>query len=745
VQLSLQSTLALALGASWPARLAAAAAPSAPQVPSESTRQMEALIRKIMREANPLLNPYRCSEQVALLRPLVAQAANIQQAFNLRTQLAGQLLLAARPEEALAEYEGIERMVQENAIPLDETGRSDLRMKKAVCYVRIGEQENWCVGHNASSALFPVTGSGIHTKPRGSRAAIALLTEQLGKHPGDLRARWLLNICYMTLGEYPNKVPGEWLLDPKLFASDFDIKHFPDVAPALGLDIDGPAGGVVLEDFDNDGFIDVMVSSWALDGQIRYFRNNGDGTFSERTAEAGLTGVIGGININSCDYNNDGFADVLVMRGAWIYKEGHYPFSLLRNNGDGTFTDVTVEAGLLRLKPSSTSVWWDYNLDGWLDLFVGTEATPDDKISCSLYRNNGDGTFTECAAQHGLDIIGFVKGAHSADYNNDGRPDLLISRMNGPPLLFRNDGPDGDDTSPKATWRFTEVAQESGISRPMKSFPCWFFDFDNNGWPDVFISGYEFQDVGDVAADYLGLPNAGQLARLYRNNGDGTFADVSREYGVNRLLRTMGANFGDLDNDGWLDFYAGTGDPDFATLIPHRMFRNDEGKRFQDVTASGGFGQLQKGHGIGFADINNDGTQDIYSVVGGAAEGDHFRHQLFANPGHGNNWIKLKLEGVQTNRAGFGARIKVVARTQTGEREIHRIVGTGGSFGTSCHRQEIGLGKAQSIRKVEIYWPVSRSTQVLTGLEMNKLYHVREGADSAEPVELRSFKWPTMT
>jgi hypothetical protein len=549
----------------------------------------------------------------------------------------------------------------------------------------------------------------------------------------------------MTLGEYPAKVPEKWLLDPKLFASDYDIGHFTDMAGELGLDLDGPAGGVVLEDFDNDGFIDLMVSSWALDGQLRYFHNNGNGTFSERTEEAGLTGLVGGINLNSCDYNNDGLADVLVMRGAWIYKEGHYPFSLLRNNGDGTFTDVTVEAGLLRFKPTSTAVWWDYNNDGLIDLFAGAEASPGDPVRCDLYRNNGDGTFTECSAQHGLDIVEFVKGAHSADFNNDGRPDLLVSRMSGPPLLFRNDGPAGADTSPKAPWRFTEVAQDSGITRPMKSFPCWFFDFDNDGWEDIFISGYEIQDVGDVAANYLGLPNAGQLARLYRNNRDGTFSDVSREYGVNKQLRSMGANFGDIDNDGWLDIYAGTGDPDLSTLVPNRMFRNDEGRCFQDVTTSGSFGQLQKGHGIGFADMNNDGTQDIYSVIGGAAQGDHFPHQFLANPGHGNNWIKLKLEGVQTNRAGFGARIKVVARTQTGEREIHRVVGTGGSFGASCHRQEIGLGRALAIRRVEIYWPVSKATQVLANLEMNKLYHVREGADSAEPVELRSFKWPTMT
>jgi len=204
----------------------------------------------------------------------------------------------------------------------------------------------------------------------------------------------------------------------------------------------------------------------------------------------------------------------------------------------------------------------------------------------------------------------------------------------------------------------------------------------------------------------------------------------------------MGANFGDLDNDGWLDCYFGTGTPDLAVLIPNKMFRNDRGKRFQDVTTSGGFGQLQKGHGVAFGDINNNGTQDIFAVIGGAVEADLYRRQLFANPGHGNNWIKLKLEGVRTNRAAIGARVKVVVDDLEGEREIHRIVCTGGSFGSSTLRQEIGIGKARVVKRVEVYWPVSRSTQVLTDLDVNRAYLVREGATVPVRMELKSFAWP---
>ncbi|MES1167479.1 MAG: CRTAC1 family protein, partial [Pseudomonadota bacterium] len=240
-----------------------------------------------------------------------------------------------------------------------------------------------------------------------------------------------------------------------------------------------------------------------------------------------------------------------------------------------------------------------------------------------------------------------------------------------------------------------------------------------------------------------GRPHAGQRARLYRNRGDGTFADVSRETGVNKLLHTMGCNFGDLDNDGWLDFYVGTGDPDLTTLIPNRMFRNDGGKRFQDVTTSGGFGQLQKGHGIAFGDIDNDGDQDVYSVVGGAVEADTYPNQLFLNPGHGNHWLKLKLEGAKTNRSAIGARVAVVVQTPDGERKIHRVVGSGASFGASSLRQEIGLGAAQKISRVEIFWPATGVTQVVTGLELDRAYQIREGANAPSPLALKSFSLGT--
>jgi hypothetical protein len=206
---------------------------------------------------------------------------------------------------------------------------------------------------------------------------------------------------------------------------------------------------------------------------------------------------------------------------------------------------------------------------------------------------------------------------------------------------------------------------------------------------------------------------------------------------LNHVFLTMGCNFGDLDNDGWLDFYLGTGDPDFRTLVPNRMYRNAEGKVFQDVTTAGGFGHLQKGHGVGFADFENSGNQDVYEVMGGAYVGDTSFNVLYHNPGNTNRWLKLKLEGTKSNRAAIGARINVAVQTPNGLRHIFRTVNSGGSFGSNPLRQEIGLGDATKIESIEIKWPASGIRQVLTEVELNHFYHVREGDAKAVPAELK--------
>ncbi|HMJ91564.1 MAG TPA: CRTAC1 family protein, partial [Candidatus Acidoferrum sp.] len=420
-------------------------------------------------------------------------------------------------------------------------------------------------------------------------------------------------------------------------------------------------------------------------------------------------------------------------------KGGHHPNSLLRNNGDGTFEDVAEQAGILSFHPTQTATWFDFDGDGWLDVFIGNESTTGEIHPCELYRNNGNGTFRECAAEFGVALTKFVKGVNSGDYDNDGRPDLYVSSRNGPNVLFHNDGPAPGHSRERPQWKFSDVTAKAGVAEPMSSFPCWFFDYDNDGKLDIFVTGYS-ANVAKIAADYLGLPHDGDRVRLYHNNGDGTFADVTKSVGLYKVMLAMGCNFGDFDNDGWLDFYVGTGDPDFATLIPNRAFRNNGGKAFQEVTTAGGFGHLQKGHGIAFADLDNNGSQDIYAVMGGAYTGDNYRNALFVNPGNSNRWLTLKLEGVRSNRAAIGARIRVIVQTESGPRSIYKTVCSGGSFGASPLRQEFGLGQARAIQSVEIFWPVTGETQTITGLGMDRMYRIREGEPHAEPWTLKRFQ-----
>jgi len=675
---------------------------------------------------------YAADRQASLLHAKMTKATQAGEKFRLQFLLGLHQLYAGRPDSALNTFSAIERLVAGRGGQLDERTRSELRLRKAVAFFRLGEQENCLATHNADSCIFPLSPKAYHLLPRGSRGASTLYGEHLAKHPDDLGTRWLLNLAHMTLGEYPDKVDPQHLIPPKTFASEYEMPRFLDVSDGLKIDVNDLAGGVIVDDFDNDGINDLIISAWDAKGQLRYFRNNGNGGFSERTSEAGLVGEVWALNIQQTDYNNDGFLDIWMLRGGWLGKAGQIPNSLLRNNGDGTFTDVTEEAGLFSSHPTQASRWFDYDGDGWLDLFIGNESIdPDDPQWCELYRNNRNGTFTECAKACGINVASFVKGVACADYDNDGRPDLYLSERGNKKTLLHNDGPDAS-----GQWRFSDVAVRAGVNNDTLTFGTFFFDYDNDGWEDLLIFGYHIPNgVGDVAADYLGLPNQGAKTRLYRNNRDGTFADVTTEAHLNRICHTMGHNYGDLDNDGWLDIYCATGDPDFRTLIPNRMFRNAHGKFFQDVTTATGTGHIQKGHGVTFADFDDDGDQDVYCSLGGAYTGDLARNALFMNPGTTNHWLKLKLVGTKANRAAIGARLKITLQTTAGPRELHRTVSSGGSFGSNPLRQEIGLGNATAISAIEIRWPGSNTRQTVMGLQLDHSYQIRE--DDTTPVVLK--------
>ena len=302
-----------------------------------------------------LANPYESWVKVQALRGLTPRPTLTDQLGH-RAQLATWLLNAGSSHEAAREAQGILRDAQANPGVMSPTFMNGVREFLAISYLRIDAQENCVRAWATQRCSLPISREAIHPNQDGSRRAIEHYTQILANPPDDLStlsAQWLLNIAYMTLGEHPSQVPQRWRIPAEAFRSAYDIKPFPDVAPRLGLDIIGRAGGSVMDDFDGDGDLDIMASSVGLRDQLRAIRNNGDGTFTDVTLAAGLEGIVGGLNLVQADYNNDGFLDLLVLRGGGL-NEGH-PNSLLRNNGDGTFADVTEEAGLLTPSPTQTA------------------------------------------------------------------------------------------------------------------------------------------------------------------------------------------------------------------------------------------------------------------------------------------------------------------------------------------------------------------------------------------------------
>jgi hypothetical protein len=590
---------------------------------------------------------------------------------------------------------------------------------QGVAGLRRGETENCIECRGEGACIFPLGPTALHTRPAGSRLAIQHFTEYLRQFPDDQGVRWLLNLAAMTLGEYPGGVLPEYLLTFDRFGAEADIGRFRDISDRTGVNRLNMAGGAIMDDFDNDGLLDIVTSTWDAGQGMALYHNKGDGTFEERT-DATLRQQVAGFNIVQTDYNNDGLLDIFVSRGGWMRMPMRS--SLLRNNGDGTFTDVTREAGLVEPVNSLAAAWADYDNDGWLDLFVCCEKGPN-----RLYRNRHDGTFEEVAFRagvHGKEQTG--KGAAWIDYDNDGWPDLFVTYLDGTPQLFHNDH---DGT-------FADVTAALGITGPRSGFSCWAFDYDNDGWPDLFATCYE-RSLDDLVRGMTGQPahEGMDVTRLYRNLGGKRFQDVSKETGVDKVFATMGSNFADFDNDGYLDFYLGTGDPYLETVVPNRMFKNMGGKRFADITTTSGTGHLQKGHGVACGDWDRDGNVDLFIEVGGSTPGDRYHNVLFQNPGQGNNWLTVKLIGKKTNRAAVGARIKVVT---AGEQPltVYRHVTSGSSFGANPLQQTIGLGKAAAVATLEISWPTSRTTQVFHDVAVNRAVEITEFA-----TDYRKLSW----
>jgi len=539
------------------------------------------------------------------------------------------------------------------------------------------------------------------------------------------------------------------------------LPKFVDVAAPAGVDfvnhpsrtsrkylLESMVGGVALLDYNGDGFLDIyFVNGAKLEDPMekgqrpdksdpkywnRLYRNNGDGTFTDVTEQAGVAGEHYGQGAAAGDYDGDGHTDLYVL---------NYGVNILyRNNGDGTFTDVTAEAGVSGGGWSVGAVFFDYDHDGDLDLAVSryvkwdfsmdlwcgdrkpgyrSYCHPDhfDPIPHLLYRNNGDGTFTDVSEESGIaSAPGKGLGIAINDFDRDGWEDLLIANDSFPQQLFRNRG----DGTFEETALFAGMAYDED-GGTFAGMGVDFADYDNDGWPDAFINA---------------LPH--QKYALFRNS-EGFFEYVSGPSGVSTITALhsgWGAKFIDYDNDGWRDIFVAQShvmdnialtQPDLSYEERFLLMRNTGGK-FEDVSERSGkpFSVKRASRGAAFGDLNNDGFLDV--VVNCNEE----PAAVLINQGNGAHWLMLELEGRSSNREGIGAKVRLVSASGAGQ---HAMVSRGGSYlSSNDKRVHFGLGGETRVKLVEITWP-SGVVQTLENVAADQILKVAEPAGATAKAE----------
>lgn len=499
-------------------------------------------------------------------------------------------------------------------------------------------------------------------------------------------------------------------------------------------------GGVAIFDFDGDGYADLYFVNGAEmpslektgpQYQNRLYRNNHDLTFTDVTSKAGVAGAGYGMGAAVGDYNNDGRPDLFVTN----VNENH----LYRNNGDGTFTDVTAKAGVAggvyagKKMWSVGAAWVDYNNDGLLDLFVANycQWDPNDeppclingnRVSCNprmykplpntLYRNNGDGTFTDVSVETGIAAHpGRGMGVAIADYDGDGYTDIFVANDDLPNQLFHNRGGKS----------FEEVADDVGVSlaeggNVISGMGVDFRDLFNRGLPDIWITAMEKQTFP-----------------LFKNLGHGQFAEATPMAGLGLATAEMSGwsnAIVDLDNDGWKDLYVARSNViDNVALFtqrqypePNTVFRSLGNGKFQDVTTTTGreFQMPSVNRGAAFGDLDNDGRMDLaVNVLNGKAK---VFHNTTKNTNH---WLLLKLTGVKSNRMGIGAQIRVTAAD--GSMQYNHVTTSTGYASSSDPRVHFGMGASRTAKEIQILWPSGRK-QVLRDVVVDRVMEIREGS-----------------
>jgi len=511
--------------------------------------------------------------------------------------------------------------------------------------------------------------------------------------------------------------------------------------------VEAKGSGVAFFDYDNDGWIDIYLSNGVRfeetytpdNAPIQHlYRNNGNGTFTDVTVKAGLARTGWGTGVSVGDYDNDGWDDLFCSY--W----GHN--ILWHNNGDGTFTDVTKKAGLWeeRVRWGTGSTFLDYDRDGFLDLFVANYIELDLKkvpmpgqagtcqwkgipVMCGphglpggvniLYHNNGDGTFSDVSHKAGVLKPGprYSITAVSYDFDNDGWPDIYVAVDSEPSILFHNNH-DGtfSDIATEAGCAYSEEGQEQA------GMGVGVGDYDCNGWFDIFKTNFSDD-----------TPN------LYRNNGDGTFTDVTffSGLGINTRYVCWGAGFTDYDNDGWTDIFHVTGHVypeiesyhlDAGFLSPRVVYRNLGNGKFKDVSKEMGPAVTSRfsSRGCAFGDFDNDGDVDVLVL-----NMNDYPSLARNEGGNKNNWIEIKLLGTKANRTAIGARVRVVTGKRAQMDEVHSGTSV---MSQSDLRLQFGLGQVKQIDLIEVKWPTTQNIEKFTNIEANQILTIKEGSGIVE-------------
>jgi enediyne biosynthesis protein E4 len=558
----------------------------------------------------------------------------------------------------------------------------------------------------------------------------------------------VLALVVVVLFARPQNAPAA---KPQAAASDGPIR-FEEIAQKSGLHYITANGnaenknqpqtmvaGVALFDYDGDGYLDVYLIGGAAIPSLqketpaywnRLFHNNRDGTFTDVTEKAGLAGAGYGSGVAIGDYDNDGWPDIFVAN-----VTGN---QLFHNNHDGTFTDVTEKAGVGGAKLNGKKMWsvgagwFDYNNDGLLDLFVVNycvwEVNKDPYCRVkegvrgychpryyapthnTLYRNNGDGTFTDVSEETGI-AQQFGKGMSVtfADYDGDGYLDAFVANDTTQNFLFHN----------LKGKKFEEVALPAGVGYApdgiaRSGMGADFRDVNNDGLPDIWHTAVENEEFP-----------------LWFNQGKGEFEDVTDQSGLGetKQMSGWGAGMADFDNDGWKDLFVARANvmdniniqnPARRYEEPNTIFRNLGNGKFQDISKTAGPDfQVPAAHrGVAFGDLDNDGRMDmVVTVLDGPVE-------LFHNITENNNhWILLKLIGHKDNRMGIGAQIHIT--TEDGKQQWNEVTTAIGYASSSDPRVHFGLGKNAKIKEIEIKWP-SGIHQVLHDVAADRILTVDE-------------------